>query len=209
MRSCLASGLYLDSSTQACLSCAPQCADCSSASASSCTSCPASQFLVQQPVGACQSCDMSCRTCYSSASTCISCASNFYRSPSGSCSSYCSGVVYAAYVRGGLCLPCHPSCNLCKGHPMNCESCRDDNNFLDESWGVALCSPCVKPCAKCVGLAQCLSCIDGFYLAGFSCLKCDFTCATCNGPSNSNCQSCSGTSTLSDLGFCSGCSAEC
>jgi hypothetical protein len=202
---CSNSGYYLDPLLLSCRPCNAPCAECAS-SPSNCTMCTSPSYRTG---GQCQSCSPSCSTCFATASACITCSSNYFMTPDRSCVGQCADVAYKALPSNPWCLPCHPDCQGCVSHPQNCIACLSDSTYLDGSLGVNVCTPCQSPCRTCVSLSDCLSCVDGSYLQGGSCVKCDQSCLTCKGPSNSNCLSCFGTSSLSPDGFCSGCSSSC
>jgi proprotein convertase subtilisin/kexin type 5 len=82
------------------------------------------------------------------------------------------------------------------------------------------CSPCITDCSVCTGPTGCTTCTANHYLYsntcvltcpdGFTtsnnpniCYQCDSTCATCNGPSSSQCTTCSGLNYLTPSGTCS------
>jgi proprotein convertase subtilisin/kexin type 5 len=118
-------------------------------------------------------------------------------------------VAYSAFVGNSWCLPCHPECLGCTAHPQNCIACALNTTYLDQTLGINICTQCKTPCLACTSQTDCSSCLDGYYLSSLTCAKCDPNCQTCNGPANSNCLSCFGSSNLIAGGFCSGCSSTC
>lgn len=126
----------------------------------------------------------------------------------GACVMQCQAVAYSAFVENGWCLQCHPECLGCVSHPQNCIACPTNTSFLDGSLGINICTACLPPCITCASSRECTSCTAGFFLSNALCSRCDSSCLTCNGPSDSNCLSCIGTATLNN-GYCSGCSSTC
>jgi hypothetical protein len=159
--------------------------------------------------GTCSLCDYSCASCLASSRICTKCITGFYKNRDNACSQDCFGVAINHYTNGPICIPCHPSCIGCTIYPQNCYTCSSNSTYIDGSLGLNVCSACKSPCAKCLSVDNCLSCVDGHYLAGSNCIKCDLSCLTCNGPSNSSCLSCFGSSKLTSNGFCRGCSISC
>ncbi|KAL4496353.1 hypothetical protein ABPG73_007803, partial [Tetrahymena malaccensis] len=50
---------------------------------------------------------------------------------------------------------------------------------------------CKQYCDQCDGSSSCISCIEGYYLNGNTCLPCNINCRTCYGPSDQECSICS------------------
>lgn len=169
---CLLSGYYLDSSTLTCVSCSSQCVECLNNKAN-CTMCQDSTFLNQ---GTCTLCDFSCASCSGSSKTCTKCITGYIKNVDGTCSQQCIGISVTQYVNGPLCLPCHPSCTGCTLYPQNCYSCSSNLTYLNGSLGMNICDACKSPCVTCTGITSCTSCVNGFFLNGNNCTKCDISC---------------------------------
>jgi len=186
-----------------CLACPHACAACNAESCTKClpgytllegacmTSCPAGYFTDQDLV--CGSCHMSCQDCYGPGSNqCISCNTNKgLMFADGECLESCPTKFYQTKPCpscAATCESCSDSCDSCKGPgAANCTSCSTDKVLED---GV------------------CKSCEDGFFLqtmkpklqtsvefqvSEYQCTACHSSCATCSGPDQNQCTSCSGS----------------
>lgn len=96
---------------------------------------------------------------------------------------------------------CKIGCELCK-NAILCLRCQI-GYYLDTTSGSGDCIQCPSTCPECTGVPEvcgtclyiheslCVSqCSDGTYNLGRTCLNCDLTCRTCDGPSSTDCLSC-------------------
>ncbi|KAL4493947.1 hypothetical protein ABPG72_021964 [Tetrahymena utriculariae] len=197
-----------------CLTCSGsqsnQCLSCQSprffqASSSTCVlACNLNQYSQTTPVPVCQNCDSSCATCSGPANTnCLSCSgSNFLDSTTNSCVTTCPNGTYKN-TTNNKCSPCDPTCTTCNG-PSNsqCLSCTLPK-YYQSSTGQCVdnCNLNYKTnCLSCSGSQfldsatnSCVTtCPNGTYqnLSNNQCSPCDPTCTTCNGPTSSQCLTC-------------------
>ncbi|ORX35656.1 hypothetical protein BD324DRAFT_66901 [Kockovaella imperatae] len=146
------------------------------------------------------------------------------------CVETCSDGFYA--VNGTTCLPCDATCTTCVGTATTCTRCQSglasNGQCVDACPANALpsngtCLPCATDCASCsspLSSTSCTACpstrpilsngrcltfcpmTSYFDPATASCKPCDAGCASCTGPSTSECTSCRGGQFLS-AGSCS------
>ncbi|KAL4442386.1 hypothetical protein ABPG74_005727, partial [Tetrahymena malaccensis] len=189
-------GFYDDPVSQSCVACDLSCQTCQGGGPSNCLTCNLSQNnrVFNTVTGLCQCiqgtfnipnqarcgpCHYSCQDCSSSTSSsaCTSCsASNqrTYNSFTNRCD--CNDGYYDDSL-SPLCAPCNFTCKTCiKGDANSCSSC-DSVNFFRQY------NPIKQSC----------DCQNGYYsqLGIQRCQPCHFTCSTCNGSAENNCQSCS------------------
>ena len=152
--------------------------------------CPAG--TTPSPLGPCITCGYQCATCDSTVG-CLTCKLLDGGNPTrrnatavqGTCP--CQEGFFDTGV--AVCSPCNPACRTCVGTSGACTSCKPNSNTVLSG------SACV--CAS--GFTQTTP-FDG------TCYKCDITCLTCQGPSQSDCLTCPTTrdlfSTSSGPGVC-------
>ncbi|KAL4470077.1 hypothetical protein ABPG72_008736 [Tetrahymena utriculariae] len=180
-------GFYPDSSTSLCLPCHKSCTTCSGPLITSCQSCKdATQTLVS---GSCQCkqlnqfldktftctpCDPQCESCSGISTHCLTCdpSSNRQLSQDNKCT-----CIPGFFDNGGTCASCGvPFCLACTA--LNtCTTCQTLNGFT-----------LTFSNSKC-------NCPDSYYLdlnVG-TCVRCHYSCKTCNGPSSINCVTCEPT----------------
>ncbi|CAD8113135.1 unnamed protein product [Paramecium sonneborni] len=127
----------------------------------------------------CFTCDYTCGSCQNSQPTgCVSCleTSNRYLTILGQC--LCQLQYYDDLTNNIECSRCYYTCQNCANSPekdacIECPQTRISSN----------------PSA---GNYECICEFSNYFDDGFSltCLPCDFTCLTCNGPLSSNCLTC-------------------
>ncbi|RWS28982.1 furin-like protease 2, partial [Leptotrombidium deliense] len=189
-------------------------------------SCPDGQYGDYE-TGICKNCSDECETCYGpTADNCLSCKTFFYKS---GCVDKCHPDYYGD-VHLKECLPCPSRCQTCVNH-TTCSSCGENRILNNQSQCVDKClvegnCSCDKNCLTCdsekpsdctscpKGLLlhskKCLSppCPLGFYEENMECIKCHYSCKTCNGSSHYNCISCDTKSFLNEHGLCLSCPAK-
>lgn len=124
--------------------------------------------------GSCQPCATQCFSCTSANSDCTVCAFGYFLQPGQSnCLTTCPVGYYKSYLRR-ICARCDESCSTCDSASY-CSTC-NSGYYLQPT------SPrCLTSCPS-----------NGYWPdpARNICSPCAFECASCNGPSNSNCSSC-------------------
>ncbi|KAL4442387.1 hypothetical protein ABPG74_005728 [Tetrahymena malaccensis] len=181
-------GFYPDSSTQLCLPCHESCATCNGPLVTSCVTCkdPTHQTVVS---GLCQckqlnqfldktftciNCDPKCQSCSGISTYCLSCDPSAYRQLTSDNKCLC---LAGFFDNSGTCTSCGvPYCYSCTV-AGTCDVCQTLNGFILTQIG-----------GKCV-------CPDGYYLdlnIG-TCVKCHYSCKTCDGPRSINCLTCDAT----------------
>lgn len=205
-------GQYADT-TSTCALCSPNCKTCTTNS-DTCDSCGFSNFGYQLflhtdnicyqtcPWGyfgnsttkECEGCSSTCDGCVNSGTNCINCASASYFRVIGSnaCTNNCGTGLYGD-SKTGLCTVC----------PIGCKTCSESNSTVS-------CSECQPVAGVKYYLDSndnlCKSICPASYFGGKDasnkpiCDSCDGSCATCNGTSNTNCLSCSGSNYLAYQG---------
>ncbi|EAR90495.3 zinc finger lsd1 subclass family protein (macronuclear) [Tetrahymena thermophila SB210] len=191
---------YAPDTNQSCQPCDATCLTCSfPQSSTSCKTCKPNTYL--NPNNSCQStcpdkywpntsnltcqtCDTNCYNCKSPGdqNSCTSCSGNVYLS-NNQCISTCPpGTFPLKQTNNNICQPCDSSCKTCNGqNSNNCQSCQAPNLFYQASS-----STCVSSC----NTDQYKNTINQ------TCSQCNSICATCSGPNNNNCSSCTGNSFL-------------
>ncbi|EAS04000.3 EGF-like domain protein (macronuclear) [Tetrahymena thermophila SB210] len=180
-------GFYPDPSTQLCLPCHQSCSTCSGPLVTTCITCKDATQVVFK--GTCQ-CKL-LNQFLDKTFTCINC--------DPSCQS-CAGI-------STYCLTCDPSANrqLTQNNQCACLPGFYDNSGTCTSCGVPFCQTCAAAgtCTVCQTLngfsltfqnGKC-NCPSGYYLdlnIG-TCVRCHYSCQTCHGPSNINCDTCDPT----------------
>ena len=134
------------------------------------------------PLGPCITCTPSCATC-TSALSCLTCKTTDGATPTNRVTTPNQGV--CACLEGffdngvAVCSACNVACRTCSGNAGFCTSCKLNSNTA-LSGNACACLPGFTPRIP----------ADG------TCYKCDVTCATCQGPSQSDCLTCPGTRSL-------------
>ncbi|KAM8961076.1 proprotein convertase subtilisin/kexin type 5 isoform 1-T1 [Pelodytes ibericus] len=215
-----------------CEHCSTNCKTC--ADKEICTECMDDYFLYEHKcqyycpdgyydeVGKCLQCDLMCATCNGpNSNDCEKCSSHNYYLYNGECFKTCPKGTYYETVTED-CQDCDTTCETCS-NSKTCDKCKHD--FYKNSQGDCVshgdcslyeyllehrgCRPCHRHCLRCMGGTenQCLSCREGQYLLGSTCLNscpaghytdddesrclpCHSTCETCSGRSSTNCLSC-------------------
>ena len=190
--SCTENGYYLDSATQTCNTCDPDCETCSGPSATNCLSCHTGKYLLtannscvscnvngyyqDTSTQTCNTCDASCQTCSGSSDTnCLSCYTGKYLLASNNSCVSCDVDGYYQDTDIQTCKVCDPSCQTCNGAAAtSCLSCYTGEYLLTAN----------NSCVSCTG--------DGVYLESGTqtCKLCDASCQTCSGSSATSCLSC-------------------
>ncbi|EAR90506.3 zinc finger lsd1 subclass family protein (macronuclear) [Tetrahymena thermophila SB210] len=129
----------------------------------------------------CKQCDSLCLTCNGPLiSNCTSCRQGLFLQ-NNICKPICDGSYYGETLTN-TCNPCDSTCLTCDGpNSNNCLSCQAPNLFYQQG---------SKTC-----VTQCNS--NQFKnTANQTCSLCDSSCSTCQGPSYTNCLSCTGNTYL-------------
>ena len=158
----------------------------------------------------CSNCETNCASCQDLAH-CTSCSSGFYLSYSATlniktCVSTCPTTYYPD--ASGWCFKCPSTCVFCN-NATSCTQCKSGFSLNNGLCVNSTNNTCISNCAECNGgvchqctspyylfthesdgTAQCIAtCPQGYYSTAFECLKCNFTCASCDNIAN-NCTSC-------------------
>ncbi|KAL4435263.1 hypothetical protein ABPG74_017355 [Tetrahymena malaccensis] len=126
-------------------------------------------------------------TPYWNGAQCVaSCPVNLYANPNNTCLQSCPDGYYID-SGSGSCKQCDQSCRTCSNSNI-CISC--NYPFVLDVSGTKCQLICNSVCLQCFGISanQCFSCIDGYYLSGYSCLQCQAPCQKCS--SQVSCLSC-------------------
>ncbi|XP_053319728.1 proprotein convertase subtilisin/kexin type 5-like [Spea bombifrons] len=176
-------GYFADQFSQTCEKCSDTCESCTGAS-DNCVSCKLdkqSVFLHEgnclpdcpegyfgNTEGSCEACDGSCWTCDESKTKCLSCVEGLYLENS-KCLPNCS-LKYFPDEEG--------SCKRCLAH---CTICTDESTCLECSYLYLLFNGTCKA-----------TCPDGYYddLDDGKCIPCHYSCETCSGTSEDDCETC-------------------
>jgi proprotein convertase subtilisin/kexin type 5 len=152
----------------------------------------------------CDACDISCSRCYVVTTNCTACNTAYgYVSAyavNNSCVNFCPDGQYINYT-AFTCSLCSTACLTCITKATKCLSC-----------GTSLGGQLYLNGTTCI-----FNCPTATYPNStlFACRPCDVSCATCNGPSSSNCLTCAtvvsgGTTTIYYLAIgASGCATTC
>ena len=144
----------------------------------------------------CIECGSLCLNCEGHPSNCISCYDGYYLEGSEckKCVSPCSKCLDAT-----TCTECGfgeslrikpPTCHCIVGYKditSSCEECPSEYKNCGGVYGITcqdtyfvnnnVCESCKTGCRTCLTtLDNCSACIDGYYLEGTSCLKCQYPC---------------------------------
>ncbi|KAL4456740.1 hypothetical protein ABPG73_014766 [Tetrahymena malaccensis] len=205
-------GYYFDGNQ--CSMCDNSCLSCTGQGASNCDICQNNYYISTKQNNQCvPDCNLNqaqyidqtnplqkyCKQCISSCQTCSS-------------QQNCTSCITGYYLNQNVCLKCDGSCQSCTGSgPNSCSICSQQgyyistqqNNlcvpqcdlsqaqYIDSSNSSQLfCKKCLPSCQACSDGQSCTSCIVGYYLANNICNKCDSSCASCKGPSSSDCLTC-------------------
>ncbi|CAG8628640.1 23176_t:CDS:2 [Cetraspora pellucida] len=168
--------------------------------------CPAGQFPDVNNGNTCTPCNIDCATCFGPGpDNCLKCAApKFYLegrcvipATNGKCVSPLGNQAFVANAAAGTCDACPSAC-------LDCSLANSPTALTSQN-----------------GKVQCNSCLPGFVLDNGSCVKtcspgkvvnpndnlnciaCDSACATCSGPSASECLSCSNSNQFALNGVCS------
>ena len=183
--------------------CESTCISCSNLNPSVCLECIEGQYLSN---GKCKKCGGSCKTCSDVDKTqCLTCYPNTFLSGTScvSCNSNCMTCVDSASPAN--CTSCRDGFYLnnfkCqKGCPQNCFTCSNLTTctqclsgytvFTQKNSTNIICAPCMSSCRTCAEgkPSTCLTCGEGFYLAGTVCKPCSRNCAECT---SAGCTTCS------------------
>ena len=128
--------------------------------------------------GNCQPCESTCKNCLGPLQTqCNECPIDRFRSQSAApftCVLVCQAQTYPDTIEK-LCKPCDATCSSCQGPLAN--ECTDCVIGLKRT-SLALTFNCIP------------SCLVGTFEENNICKVCDATCATCDGPTASDCLTC-------------------
>ncbi|EAS04209.2 zinc finger lsd1 subclass family protein, partial (macronuclear) [Tetrahymena thermophila SB210] len=186
---------YTSDSDNTCQACHSTCLTCSSPSSTSCLtcrdnnylnpdrtckeSCP-SQFWGDDSKWQCKQCDAPCYNCQNpgNSNSCTSCSGTLYLL-GNQCSSDCPAHTFKlTQTFNNICQTCHSSCKTCDGATSNnCLSCEAPDLFYQKG---------SKTCSDTCQLNQFKN------TSNQECTSCHTTCASCSGPQNNQCLSCSG-----------------
>ena len=225
-----ASGEYADAGST-CRQCHHRCAECDGPLSSNCTVCPhgssmnngtcvsfCSESEYYSAEHACEECHPSCASCSGAgANECTTCGIESVLH-NGTCATTCPP---RWFVGGqGSCRPCDQTCGMCTGpSTRDCISCLAPEQASTPYWlgrdGIR------RTGGQCLAL-----CPAGFFESDAlgKCQRCYGACATCAGPGDSNCETCSFLTpylwqqscysrcprgTYNDAGVCKVCDADC
>lgn len=179
---------YFNPTTLSCTRCLePTCERCNPNNPATCTSCSVNRVLsgnrcvcangYLEVNGVCVVCNPGCTSCTANPNICISCQPNSNRIQANGTCSCVSGFYDAGQV---VCAPCPVSCLTCTNAQTAvptpaCSQCPANSNRVS--------IPVNNDCP----------CLPGFTERanrGQTCQSCHFSCATCIGPSSSECSSC-------------------
>ena len=178
-----------------CIQCDASCETCSGILATDCLTCPSGTYFFagNNSCVACTepgyahtdgincvstTCDASCATCIGPLPTdCLTCSASTYLFSGNNTCLACSVAGYS-HPDGVNCIQCDSSCDTCSGTlATDCLTCPPGTYFF-------------------AGNTSCVACTDPNYshTDGINCLftACDPSCATCTGPSVTDCLTCTG-----------------
>ncbi|KAH7317535.1 insulin-like growth factor binding protein [Rhizoctonia solani] len=193
-------GQFLDPATSTCASCSPLCKTCTGRLSTQCIACGAGQFMgpgnrcvagtklvANNAKGICDACPSTCTSCsipsFSVVSTpaqiaCSACLPGFVLTPSKRCERTCPAGTFVSPQDGFTCTPCDGSCAECAGQATFCTACSGGRGALD--------GKCIGACPSGTILSQSASTNS----TGTTCISCHADCATCSGPSSTQCSTC-------------------
>ncbi|EAR90508.3 zinc finger lsd1 subclass family protein (macronuclear) [Tetrahymena thermophila SB210] len=182
---------YNNTQNNQCFQCDSSCYTCNGSASNNCLSCELQRYFDPQSnkcliscnsnqypdvsSNLCKVCDSSCLTCNGSqSSNCTSCRQGLFLQ-NNQCKQICNGSYFGESVTK-TCQACDQSCKTCDGpNSNNCLSCQAPKFYQQTS------KICVSQCNQ-----------NQFQDTNNQiCSSCDPSCATCSGPSNFNCLSCS------------------
>ncbi|KAL4482200.1 hypothetical protein ABPG72_017981 [Tetrahymena utriculariae] len=152
-------------------------------------SCPLS-FYQDITSNTCKLCNVACSQCTGPLSNqCQSCYDGYFYAGQNTClpCKQGSGVGFndcISCLSFNYCLKCQTLINF---NGMCLSQCLQSYYFNKQ---LQNCQKCNYPCLNCLDLKTCTSCMDGYYLQGNKCLKCDVKCLTCNGGTDQDCLLC-------------------
>ncbi|KAL4456738.1 hypothetical protein ABPG73_014764 [Tetrahymena malaccensis] len=140
----------------------------------------------------CKQCPSQCLTCNNSTS-CIQCIQGYYKNLDFCYS--CDDQCLSCLDSGSSCIKCkQPGYFISPAQNNKCVDQCDTTQaqFIDTITNAQqkYCRQCKSLCQTCNDSLSCLTCIQGYYLNGNQCQKCDTSCLTCSGPSQSDCIIC-------------------
>ncbi|KAK7135464.1 hypothetical protein R3I94_014205 [Phoxinus phoxinus] len=166
-----------------------------------------------QTSGRCEGCSAGCLTCQD-AHKCLKCKDGSLYLQDGKCVPECK----RGYPEADACHSCAAGCASCHGEASYCLSCEEDylrlkhtcvhhcpsRHFVKDG----VCELCPNSCAECDQTGKCSECAPFYFLhedqcivdcpKGYftdveqkQCMSCHSDCATCDGPDEDDCTSCS------------------
>ena len=197
LTTCPSTSYWLNSGTHTCDPCHSYCQICTGAASNQCSSCKNNYYLQPPsnpntcsptcPAGyyqdtssnSCSACNTACTTCTGPTNTdCPSCNNNYYLQPSSTtCLTTCPSTGYWPNSGTHTCDSCHSACLTCSGSAnTECSTC-STNNYLQPA-------PNANTCES--------TCPDGYFPNSTTnlCDACNGACATCTGPTDTECPSC-------------------
>eukprot|EP00357_Protocruzia_adherens_P030655 CAMPEP_0114986614 /NCGR_PEP_ID=MMETSP0216-20121206/8525_1 /TAXON_ID=223996 /ORGANISM="Protocruzia adherens, Strain Boccale" /LENGTH=1320 /DNA_ID=CAMNT_0002349071 /DNA_START=266 /DNA_END=4228 /DNA_ORIENTATION=- len=146
------------------------------------TACPVGTFIVGAKL--CKDCHSTCETCDGEgANDCLTCDSGggtpVYYKTERTCNA--AGVCPdGTYADGSTCKNCHTTCKTCDGATAtDCLTCETTDYWFGYYYAAN---------KQCVREVECPT--NTYRDGGQQCLSCHGDCATCSGPTNSDCLSC-------------------
>ncbi|KAJ6541936.1 insulin-like growth factor binding protein [Mycena capillaripes] len=194
-----------------CVACSASCSTCSGPTSNDCTLCPNSHYLTNNGScvsasstgvcegsnliadnnkGKCDTCGAKCTSCeiasFNVASTvnqlkCTGCLKGTVLS-GGQCVDSCPTGSFLSPKDNVTCTACDPSCSTCTGSATSCLTCPSNQLALN---------------GKCVS-----TCPSNTFSASGACVACHPDCATCSGPSFTQCASCPSNRPVLSSGRC-------
>lgn len=133
--------------------------------------CP-SRFYGNPETGECYPCDTSCQVCSGPLRTsCTTCKDGYHLTSKGVCSKICHDGFFVD-PKENDCKSCQAPCSTCKMSAQNCTSCLVGHRLAQ---------------GQCIQNGKCA---PNQYTVDGGCISCFRLCATCHGPSSSQCSSC-------------------
>ncbi|EWS75296.1 transmembrane protein, putative (macronuclear) [Tetrahymena thermophila SB210] len=152
-------------------------------------SCPLN-FYQDVASNTCKLCNLACSQCTGPLSQqCQQCNNGYFYAGQNTCLPCQQGSGVGVYdciscSSFNYCLKCQTLINF---NGMCLSQCLENYYFNQQQQN---CQRCNFPCLNCSDQNTCTSCIDGYYLLGDYCLKCDVKCKTCNGGTDQDCLLC-------------------